>query len=189
MRESHLDQTRLDSGDAVLEVRCPICDAPIEAHAAETRGMEQCARCGHAFAADSRLNRVAGREELDEAPGLTVHALAFPGQKVLRLVQRLARRPSFILRTKTNRKAGGPQAIRVPDKPEGRRLFGWLSGPELRRIFFAALVFVGIPAALIFFVIVVCAPEENADARRPVRAERPRPAKTIRPSWLQKLRP
>jgi hypothetical protein len=184
-----LDQTRSGSGDAVLQVRCPICDAPIETHAAETRGMVQCAQCGYAFSADGRLNPVAGREELDEAPGLTVHALAFPGQKALRLVQRLAKRPSFILRTKTNRDAGSPQAIQAAGKSEGRQLFSWVSGRELRRMFFAALVFVGIPAALIFFVIVVCAPKEEIEARRPVRAVRPQLAKTARPSWLQRLRP
>jgi hypothetical protein len=54
---------------------------------------------------------------------------------------------------------------------------------------FAAIVFLGIPAALIFFVMVVCAPKEEVDARRPVRAVRPQAVKAARPSWLQKLRP
>jgi hypothetical protein len=118
-----------------------------------------------------------------------VHAPAFPGQQVLRAVQRLAKSRSFLVRTKTTRAADGPQATSSVGPSRQRRPFGWLARPELRRIFFAALVFLGIPAALIFFVIVVCAPNGDVDARRPVRAARPQPAKTVRQSWLQKLRP
>jgi hypothetical protein len=189
MRKPDFGSDRLRSGAAVLQVRCPNCHAPIETHAAEARGMVECAQCGHAFAADGRLNPVAEHEKLGEAPGFTVHAIVFPGKHLLRVVQRLAKRPSFILRTKANRDAGSPQAIRAAGKSEGRQLFSWVSGRELRRMFFAALVFVGIPAALIFFVIVVCAPKEDVEVRRPVRAARPQPANTVRHSWLQRIRP
>ena len=143
-----------------------------------------CARCGRMFEADSGPIMAAQHAGLDETPGVTVHAPAFPGKQVFRAVQRLVRRPSFILRTTRGR----PQAVPTSGKSERRWLFGRL-GLELRRMFFAALVFLGIPAALIFFVIVVLAPKEDVALRRPVRAERPQPAKTVRHPWLKKLLP
>lgn len=171
----------------MLEVRCPNCDAPIATHA-DARGMAECARCGRIFDADVRSKPMAEHEGFDKTPALTVPTPAFPGNQLFRAVQRLARRSSFILRTKSVLNAGGPAAIRGANQSQPRRRFGRLR-PELRRIFFAALVFLGVPGALIFFVIVVCAPKEDAVLRHPVRAERPQPAKTVRNSWLQKLRP
>jgi hypothetical protein len=154
------------------------CDAPIDTHAAESSGTDSsetvhCARCGHTFDAN-----------VADAHGWPVHAPALPGKQIFRLVYGLAKRPSFILRTRSGRDAAtGSGPLRK------RRPFGWLAGPELRRMLFAALVFLGVPAALIFFVVVVCAPKGDVDARRPVRAARPQPAKADRPNWLQKLRP
>src|SRR5262249_14710803 len=121
--------------------------------------MAECARCGRIFDADVRSKPIAEHEGLDKTPALTVPAPAFPGNQVFRAVQRLARRSSLILRTKSVRNAGGPAAIGAADQSQPRRRFDRLR-PELRRIFFAALVFLGVPGALIFFVIVVCAPKE-----------------------------
>jgi hypothetical protein len=179
----------LCSGDAVLQVRCPYCDAPIETHTADARGMAECARCGHSFPVDGQLHSVAKRAASDEAPGVTVHLPSLPGKHVFRLMQSLVQRPAFLLRAKTNRAASGSQSRQAGRKLARRRRFGLLARPELRRMFFAAITFLGIPAALIFFVFVVLAPKEDPDARRPVRAERPRTAKLARPAWLQKIKP
>jgi hypothetical protein len=170
------------SGVAVLQVHCPKCDAPIETHVADERGTVHCWGCGHAFDLANQ-SPIAGRADDDS----NWAAPASPVRGVFRAVQRLTKQTSVVL--KMTRGAGGPQST-APTRPrQANRLFGWFSRPELRRMLFAAIVFLGIPAALIFFVMVVCAPKEEVDARRPVRAVRPQAAKANHPSWLQKLRP
>jgi hypothetical protein len=166
----------------VLQVHCPLCDAPIETRATDAQGPVHCWRCGHTFDLANQ-SPIAGGSDNDS----NWAAPASPVRHVFRVVQRLAKRPAVIL--KVTRGTGAPQS-NPPARPrQTSRLFGWFSRPELRRMFFAAIVFLGIPAALIFFVMVVCAPQGGVDARRPVRAARPQAAKAARPSWLEKLRP
>ena len=171
---------------AVLQVRCPMCDAPIETRAVDTLGHARCSQCGYTFD-PANQTPITGATVGSRDGDSDWAAPTSPGQQLFRVVQRLVRRPSFTL--KVPHGAGPSQSISPARPRHASRLFHWFSRPELRRILFAAIVFLGVPAAVIFFVIVVCAPKEDAVVRRPVRAARPQAAKADQPSWLRKFRP
>jgi hypothetical protein len=135
----------------VLQLRCPFCDAPIETRAADAQEAIRCARCGRSFAAEHEPQPAPSDANHFVHPhGWTVHAPAFPGRRVIQLVQKLAKRPSRSPRAERPRADVSPKAL----KPFMR----WLSSSEWRTIGFAAIVFLGVPAAVIFFLVVVCAP-------------------------------
>jgi len=89
----------------------------------------------------------------------TVHVPAFPGKRAIRLVQRLASRPA-LLPCPACGKEVGRQAVACPScgRVLKRRSRRWLSRAEWRTIGIAIIVFVGLPAAVIFFLVVLCAP-------------------------------
>jgi predicted amidophosphoribosyltransferase len=77
----------------------------------------------------------------------------------MRLVQRLAKRSSLVAcpacgRQVSRQALACPQCGRLITKRFGR----WLSKAEWQTIAIALIVFVGVPAAVIFFLVVVCAP-------------------------------
>jgi hypothetical protein len=135
----------LIGGSAVLQVRCPSCYAPVQTDDARTGQTARCLRCGHAFALERDWVKLQEPTARGKSTAWTVHVPAVPGRQVRRRMQRLAiTRPAV---------AGSP-ACRPAFKPP-RRLW---SRSEWRSIGIGLIVFLGVPAALIFFLVVVCAP-------------------------------
>lgn len=143
----------------MLQLRCPFCDAPIETHAADSPERVRCSRCGSFFEIERGPAVRADREDFGDLCEWTVHVPAMPGGRIVRLVHRLAMRPLFLVR----KSKSGEVRIDSPQRPSRgrvpkRRTFRWLSKSEWRTIAFALVVFVGVPAAVIFFLLVVCVP-------------------------------
>ncbi len=143
----------------MLQLRCPICDAPVETHTSDRGETIRCSRCGHSFAAAVGPAARPDLQESLEADQWTVHVPAFPGRRVIRLVQQLAKRPSFLAGPGRAHDVGR-QALACPkcDRLVKQRSSRWLSKSDWRSIGIALIVVVGVPAALIFFLVVVCAP-------------------------------
>ena len=141
----------------MLQLRCPNCDAPIETHAADSRGAVRCARCDHLFAPDGGPAVHLDAHGSADGDGWTVHTPAFPGRRVFSFARRLARSPAYLVRIGRRHDARG-QSRAKSGRVVKPRHFRWLSRSERRTIGIAIVVFVGIPAAVIFFLLVVCAP-------------------------------
>jgi predicted amidophosphoribosyltransferase len=153
------DQAAGAKGALVLQLHCPKCDAPIEASTADAADKARCWRCGHSFAPELRSEVRPDANGFCAADDWTVHVPAFPGKRAVRLVQRLARRPAAST-CPACREEVSRQAVACPScgrmlKQRSRLAF---SSADWRRIGVAILVFIGLPAAVIFFLIVLCAP-------------------------------
>lgn len=145
----------------MLQLVCPFCDAPIDRAAVASGERLRCSQCGHSFPAErgSVAQRTARRvDDLDRADDWTVHVPALPGRRIVRLVRRLAKRPALMLHLRRGRGIGRQSGCPTCGSVTRRRSGRWLSRAEMRRIGFALVVVVGLPAAVIFFLVVVCAP-------------------------------
>jgi uncharacterized paraquat-inducible protein A len=156
---SIFDQAAGAKGAVVLQLHCPHCDAPIEVQTAEAADNARCWRCGHTFAPELRPEIRPDAHGLCAADDWTVHVPAFPGRRAIRLVQSLSSRPAFSTCPACGKKVSR-QVVACPScgrvlKQRSRR---WLSRAEWRTIGIAIIVFVGLPAAVIFFLVVLCAP-------------------------------
>jgi hypothetical protein len=152
-------------------VHCPKCDASFEAQD-QTHAETVCPRCGAtgaatsgapvAVAADSR----GGGFSLSGRPGI----LRWTKNVAVRLVRSVC--------PVCGQKIGpgmpacphcGCALKKSPAPPSGEL------GPALRKMLIAATVFIGIPAAIIVFILVVCAPEGGDVAPKAGRPPRPAP--------------
>jgi len=124
----------------------------------QTGGKPSDAR-GAAIPSRRRMGQRPGLHGLSDADQWIVHVPAFPGRRVIRLVQQLAKRPSF-LAAPGRAQVVGRQALACPkcDRLVKRRSGRWLTKSDWRSIGIALIVVVGVPAAVIFFLVVVCAP-------------------------------
>jgi hypothetical protein len=89
----------------------------------------------------------------------SVHLPAFPGKRAVRLVQRLAIQRG-LLACPACGKDVSRRAVVCPScgRMLKQRTRQWLSRAEWRTIGVATILFVGVPAAVIFFLVVLCAP-------------------------------
>ena len=129
----------------MLQGRCPSCHAFVQTDVARTGLTARCLRCGYAFGFERGFVNRQEPNARRESTGWTVHLPAVPGRQVRRRMQRLAiTRPTL---------AGSLPRVTVL-RPPSR----WWSRSEWRSIGIGLIVCLGVPAALIFFLMVVCAP-------------------------------
>jgi hypothetical protein len=185
----------------VLTIHCPKCDVFFD-ECDDTCAEIACPRCGHVLR-DEVAGQVAPLFERDW-DGRGVSLLGRPG--ILRWTKNVVvRLTSFAcLRCGTQVRRGTTicPCCRAPlDRSTPPSRFA----PALRKMFIAALVFIGVPAGLIVFLLVVCAPEvdrakHNApqpssvkapgarqgdrELRKPDRRGRPSVFRSIR-DWLR----
>jgi uncharacterized C2H2 Zn-finger protein len=187
---------RARHGDAVLMVHCPKCDAIFEEQ--ENACTETaCPRCGgivRMTAAVEPADRAAGLRSTGHEdgahPSLTnaSHRSGFslsgrPG--ILRWTKNVA----VTLTSSVCPGCGHKVSPRLSACPRCGRLLKKGSAPAsggfgstVRKMLIAATVFIGLPAAVIVFVVVVCAPEAGdvgTNPRRPVPADRGAPRPTL----------
>jgi len=128
----------------VLQVRCPLCHTPVQTDARRGQAVH-CWQCGHTFALERDFVKRREPTARGESTAWTLHVPALPGRQVRRRMQRLAiTRPAV---------AASP-ACGAAFKPP-RRLW---NRSEWRSIGIGLIVFLGVPAAILFFLVVVCAP-------------------------------
>jgi hypothetical protein len=102
-------------------------------------------RCGHAFALDRDLAKRQEPTARDKSSAWTVHLPNVPGRQVRRRMQRLAI---------TSPAVAVASARHPAFKPPSR----WWGRSEWRSMGIRLIVFLGLSAALIFFLVVVSAP-------------------------------
>lgn len=187
---------RVRHGDAVLMLHCPKCDAIFEEQ--ENACTETtCPRCGRtictaAAVVSADLTRGAGSTGHEEAAQVAFtdapHGSGFslsgrPG--ILRWTKNVA----VTLTSSVCPGCGHKVSTRSSACPHCGRLLKNGSAPAsgefgsaLRKMLLAATVFIGLPAAVIVFVVVVCAPEgsdSGTNAQRSVPAGRVAPRSTV----------
>jgi uncharacterized paraquat-inducible protein A len=162
-RPSVYEQAAGAKGVVVLQIHCPKCDAPIEVRAEDAADNARCWRCGHTFATQLRPEtRPEIRPDANgscAADDWSVHVPAFSGKKAVRLVRRLASRPPLAFcpacgKEVSRQAVACPSCRRALKKRPRRRL----SNSDWQTIGIALIVTIGLPAAVIFFLVVVCAP-------------------------------
>ncbi len=189
-------------GDAVLMLHCPKCDAIFEAHD-DAHVETTCPRCGRVVstaAIRSVFMVLRDASPDDPAKGETTvvrtsysqtirvtAALRWPGAPASCAGRKTWPygwwpRAALLAATRSGKACPWcPYCGRSLKKARRRGLQNW--GDVLRKVLLAATVFIGIPTAVIVFVLVVCAPEgndvgQNAPRSLPAVPDQPR---AIRP--------
>ena len=149
----------LSMGAIVIRVLCPFCDTAIEVSSDQDGVKAHCPECGHTITvepdqepADSQRGFPAGDEWSFRSPWAL-------GTAAIRLVRKLAQRPKPSLSPELDHGIGHQPVSGSKNggllKTRTQRRMG---NSEWATIAFAITMFVGVPAAIIFFLIVVCAP-------------------------------
>lgn len=130
----------------MLTIPCPQCSAPIEVHEGDSGTKARCLRCGCRFVIGQAAAEAAmcAKTPTRSAAGALRLLAGGPLRtlKQLRVSGRSERQPSA---------ASTTDSMPASDR---RRTFG-----QLRTIAVSAFWFIALPAALIFFLVVVCAPK------------------------------